>query len=224
MWAKRAQRVSAIVRSGRALDVGTGFGDFLEHLRAAGQWTVEGTEVSDEAAAHAEETHAFRVHRGQVEDCGLPPGQFDLVTMWHVLEHVPVPALTLDHVIGLLRPGGLLVIAVPNEGIVPRLALLYAKDVMKYPIVKLLGRPYRRGVDAYFGPAKVGHEIHLSFFSPKRLSNALERRGMNVLQVGVDVLSATPTVMTDVRFRLAQYVNDFSGLNFTRACFIVAQR
>ena len=49
-----------------------------------------------------------------VEEATFPPGEADLVVLWHVLEHLDVPAATLDRIRGWLKPGGRLVVAVPN--------------------------------------------------------------------------------------------------------------
>ncbi len=225
MWAKRAARIAHLVPGGgRALDVGTGFGDFLRHLRSVGDWEVEGTEVSQNAVAHAHETHGLEVHVGQVEDCSLPEDRFDLITMWHVLEHVPQPGATLDLLATLLRPGGVLVVAVPNDGVWPRLLFLALRDITKWPVVKLLGRPYRKGVDAFFGPPVFGTEIHLSFFEPRRLGRAMEARGLETIEVGVDDLYARPRLKTTVAHALFDFLNRTTGTNFSRATLVVAQK
>jgi SAM-dependent methyltransferase len=224
MWRKRAGRVAAMSNEGRALDVGTGFGDFIRHLRDTGHWEVEGTEISRKAAIHAEETHGLTVHQGQVEDSGLAEASYDLVTLWHVLEHVPDPGATLDFVTQLLKPGGTLAVAVPNEGLWPRLTLLAAKDLAKWPIVRALRRPYRRGVDAFFGEPAPGREIHLSYFHPKNLARAMESRGLTVVERAVDDLYPIPTPRTARAQRAYAAVNRATGTNFGPATFLAAKK
>ncbi len=48
------------------------------------------------------------------EEATFPPGETDLVVLWHVLEHLDDPAASLNRIRGWLKPGGRLVVAVPN--------------------------------------------------------------------------------------------------------------
>jgi ubiquinone/menaquinone biosynthesis C-methylase UbiE len=98
---------------GRILDVGCGSGNFLAALRSRG-WDAYATEFSDAAVAMAQR-RGITVHRGTVEDAGYPDDHFDVVTMWHVLEHVPAPRETLNELRRILKPDGLLVVEVPDS-------------------------------------------------------------------------------------------------------------
>lgn len=221
MWQKRVERVTNMKHGGRALDVGTGFGDFPRRLRDKGGWNVEGTEVSAEAVNHAREQHGLTVHHGQIEDCDLPTRAFDLVTLWHVLEHLPQPGASLDRITQLLAPNGLVVIAVPNDGLWPQMAVLLAKDVVKRG-AKLAGRRYESSVDREFGAPRLGEEIHLSFFHPRRLASALEARGLSVVERGVDDLSAQPSPATDRAYRAHVASNRLVGTHVGPAAFVAA--
>lgn len=98
---------------GRLLDVGCGAGTFLERMRSFG-WTVTGIEYAAAVARQVEQRTGIRVHVGTLPHPALDDGSFDAVTMWHVLEHVPRPRQLIESAAQLLRPGGLLVIEVPN--------------------------------------------------------------------------------------------------------------
>lgn len=97
--------------TGRALDVGCGTGDFLSYLQSQGYSTV-GVEVSPEARTIA-------LGKGvqvlpTLEEVPCEP-TFQVITLWHVLEHVPDPRRTLEQLLERLVPGGLLVVAVPDH-------------------------------------------------------------------------------------------------------------
>jgi len=97
----------------RALDVGCGRGLFLRALRDLGFDTV-GMELPGFPLPVAEPRLQF-VH-GTAEELTFEAATFDLVSMWHVLEHTTDPAGALGEVARVLRPGGVLVLAVPNFG------------------------------------------------------------------------------------------------------------
>ena len=99
--------------AGRVLDVGCGSGQFLARLSASGL-SCDGTELSKETGRRASEVAGIRLHVGTLEPDTYPPGSFDLISIWHVLEHLPDP----DHVLGLcarwIDERGALLVAVPN--------------------------------------------------------------------------------------------------------------
>ena len=102
-------------RSGRLLDVGAAGGAFVLEAGRAGYaaWGIEPTPVF---AARARERLGLDVRTGTLEEIALDPGSVDVVTLWHVLEHVPEPLIALELLHRALRPGGTLAIEVPNYG------------------------------------------------------------------------------------------------------------
>ncbi|MEA3416270.1 MAG: class I SAM-dependent methyltransferase [Thermodesulfobacteriota bacterium] len=99
---------------GRILDIGCGKGLLLAGLRKKG-WKVFGTELS-EVSAQIAGTAGITVYNLPVEECPFEPESFDVATLYHSLEHMTNPLKTLRAVHGLLRPGGSLVVEVPNIG------------------------------------------------------------------------------------------------------------
>ena len=99
---------------GRVLDVGCGKGLFLTGLRELG-WQVYGTELSEISSGFARSS-GLRVYTKTIEDAPFEAGSFDLITLFHVLEHLPQPQGTLVTALSLLRPGGILLVEVPNIG------------------------------------------------------------------------------------------------------------
>jgi SAM-dependent methyltransferase len=102
-------------RPGTVLDIGCGRGLLLSQLRKLG-WSVTGTELSDGAARYAREVLHLDVSVGDLESHRFPDMSFDSVVLWHVLEHVENPASLLHEVTRLVRPGGCVLLAVPNFG------------------------------------------------------------------------------------------------------------
>ena len=87
-------------------------GRFMGLMQSVG-WTVSGIEIDPEAAARARQVTP-NVFHGDPMDAPFAPGSFDLVTAFHVLEHLPDPVGVLRRMLGWLAPGGIAVVEVPN--------------------------------------------------------------------------------------------------------------
>lgn len=101
------------VQKGSLLDVGCATGDFIASFKAASGWDVTGLEIVPEAAAAAR-AKGLHIIEKNLETADLPAGNFDVITLWDVLEHTPNPAQTLRICLNLLKPGGLLVLKCPD--------------------------------------------------------------------------------------------------------------
>lgn len=96
------------------LDLGCGNGAFIG-LAAEQGWRVTGVEESEYLAARGEEA-GLDIERKSLEQWAQGQGgSYDVVRLWYVLEHVNRPGEILRAAVNTLKPGGLLVIAVPNE-------------------------------------------------------------------------------------------------------------
>ena len=103
----------ALPEHGRLLDIGCGNGAFLAAWsRLVPGWSLCGSEVSDTHRARLEGLPGFE--RLFTEGLEAIPGPFDLISMIHVLEHVPSPVRYLEQVRARLRPGGWLLLEVPD--------------------------------------------------------------------------------------------------------------
>jgi len=101
-----------LVPGARVLDVGCGRGVLLSSLADHG-FEIHGFEISAAAAAGADPRAAVRIGN-DLEEAAYPAAWFDEVIVWHVLEHVPDPRGTLREIRRILKPGGRLIVAVPN--------------------------------------------------------------------------------------------------------------
>jgi SAM-dependent methyltransferase len=212
MWRKRLDLLEREARSGRGrlLDVGAGIGTFLALARERG-WEVAGTEVSRSAIRLARERHSLELIAGQLEEADLPAGAFKVVTLWHVLEHVPAPSLVLRTARRLLAPDGLAVIAVPNDA---------RAMVLPRRVKRLLTRTaYER-----YEPVAPGEEVHLSHFRPDVLKRLVRQTGFAPGPVTVDDQYPRPSAWTAVRVGLARGVARATGLNFGNSLLVTARR
>jgi len=102
------------LHGGKILDVGCGSGFFLRALNAE-KWDRYGVEPSELAAKEAERfVGAGHVVVGTLTKTELPDSIFDVITMWSALEHANGPRAYLRAAKRLMKPGGTLVIQVPN--------------------------------------------------------------------------------------------------------------
>jgi SAM-dependent methyltransferase len=107
-WMRRAA-----APAGRLLEVGSASGWFLAEARAVG-YDVVGIEPAPKMAEVARERAGAQVVAAMLEDASLEPASFDLVTAFHVLEHLAEPRASLATVRTVLRPGGRLLLELPN--------------------------------------------------------------------------------------------------------------
>ncbi len=138
------------------LDVGCGDGGFLAIGRSRG-WSVHGLDPLPDAAAAAREERGLDVATGTLSDYGEPEPRFDVVSALHVLEHIAGAHGFLKQLAAWIRPGGHVMIEVPNYGSVARKRLLANWNGY---------RPLE----------------HVSHFTPVTLQRAFRRAGLQPVQ------------------------------------------
>ncbi len=149
---ERIERMRELLAPGKdILDAGCGGGEFLYLLRAAG-CCVTGVEPNAGYAAHAREELGLDVHVGLIGDQPFPPGSFDGITLFHVLEHLPAPVESLSRLAAWLRTEGFLAVEVPNF-----------ESTLEHPRHRF-------------------HRAHLFCFSPVTLTRCGELAGLSVVR------------------------------------------
>jgi SAM-dependent methyltransferase len=115
-------------------------------------------DVSAAAVKAIQEGTGIRALAGSLPHDELEPASFDLITMWHSLEHVHEPKRTLREAHRLLLPTGRLIVAVPNFVGLPR---------------------------QWFGSCWYGLDLprHLTHFDPGALRRMLEETGFRVVEI-----------------------------------------
>jgi len=142
----------------RVLDVGCGTGDLLRAIRDCGNPEVLGIEPSAQAVRIARERWGLDVRQGDLHAVRLPPASVDTVLLSHVIEHLPSPSDTLAEITRVLRPGGALILWLPNAD-------------------SWAARFWRENWIGYDVPR------HLYAFTPATLGALLARHGFTVTEI-----------------------------------------
>ena len=111
--AKKLELINSVGKKGALLDIGCGTGEFLNTMKSGG-WETIGIEPSPSARKQGVENYNLDV-REEKELENFPPNSFNVITMWHVLEHVPHLLERVQKLKDLLKYDGVLIIAVPNR-------------------------------------------------------------------------------------------------------------
>ena len=109
---KKVELINSQSKKGNLLDIGCGTGEFLSTAVANG-WKGQGIEPNDKARNQAISNHKLNV-LPESGIASLQNNNFDVITMWHVLEHVHTLNERVLEIYSLLKPGGKAIIAVPN--------------------------------------------------------------------------------------------------------------
>jgi len=205
IFKKRWEKVKSYIKQkGTLLDIGCGCGEFLSFAKKDG-WSVYGTEISPFASEYISKTYKIDISIGNLEDISYPSGFFDVITIWHVLEHLTNPRKTLQEVSRIIKKNGLLVIAVPN----------FRNYIYRfiYKIIK------RKDVEIFEPDMR---ELHLYHFNQSNIKILLNRVGFEIINETVDL------GMTDFRIKLlnifALLIFNLTGVNYGTAIEIVARK
>ena len=144
------------LHAGKILDVGFSRGYVLQMLKRKG-WKSYGINVSHNVVAHAK-SQGLTAIEGELPKVTFPYASFDVITFWHVLEHVPEPDQYVKMCSRIIKPKGFMIIEVPNSDSIP--ARLFRCNWLALDLPR-----------------------HLSHFTPASLSYLLNKHGFRVEKI-----------------------------------------
>ncbi|MEK7546577.1 MAG: class I SAM-dependent methyltransferase [Patescibacteria group bacterium] len=145
------------VRQGKVLDVGCGAGKYLGYLKELG-WDTYGLDISRLAVDITTRANVGKIYSGDLEHNELPRNFFNVINFNHVFEHLPNPDKMLAEARKLLKPGGEIIIVLPNFS-------------------SLAAKVFKRNWGGFDIPR------HLFFWNEKSLKIKLESCGFEVKKV-----------------------------------------
>jgi SAM-dependent methyltransferase len=141
------------------LDIGSGRGFTLYYLKRFYEYKrTVGTQIAKNAYEFSRDKLKLEMHDKDLLDISFGDDKFDVVSMWHVLEHVPRPEEYIEKISGILKDRGRLIIEVPNFGSWTRF---------------ITGK--------YWLSLDIDH--HATFFTPGSLSRILKNKGFKIKMV-----------------------------------------
>ncbi|MFC1496655.1 class I SAM-dependent methyltransferase [Candidatus Margulisiibacteriota bacterium] len=157
----------------RILDVGCGRGYLLYYLKKIFHYEVaDGTQISKNAVDFARNTLKLNIYANDLLQLKLKPDSYDIVSLWHVLEHVKNPEEYVKEIMNILKPNGKIIIEVPNFNSWTR------------PIT---GK-YWLGLDL---------KNHIHFFTPNTLINLLRKYKYKINKVHTYSLEYSTFISTE---------------------------
>lgn len=154
---KRFKLISSNKKDGKLLDVGCATGDFLQYMQKKTDWQVFGLEPIPKAANIVRDRLGITVYNSFLSNTNFYGQKFDVITFWHVFEHLENPLIALRKAYDLLNDDGIIIITLP---------ILNSID------------------HKLFGKYWVGFELprHLFFFSRTNMIDILNKSGFELIK------------------------------------------
>ena len=176
-FSKRMRYISKFKKSGRLLDVGCATGDFLKYIQNhLSPWEIAGLEPVSEAANISSEKLGIPIEKGLLSDSQFDADSFDVITFWHVFEHLEDPMKSLIETHRLLNNDGIVVITLPIT------------DSLDHKVYKKFW---------------IGYELprHLYFYSKVKMIDYLEKAGFRIIDIR-NLYGSHAMTMTSIKFLL----------------------
>ena len=174
---------------GKLLDIGCGIGSYLSIVKDLG-WKPFGIELNGNAAQYANNILGHQVKAGSFEDIEYPEHYFDVITMWHSLEHFINPKKIVSKSRSILKKGGLLLIGVPNYSSLDR-------------------KIFKDNWNGFEIP------LHLYHFTPDSITQLIEHAGFSCIKIThtirpSDMVKSLKNLLVDhYKIRLISFMDPF---------------
>ncbi len=193
---------------GRILDVGCFTGTLLEVAAKRG-WEPWGVELNKVASGYARDDLGYQVHTGLLRDAHLQGDFFDAVAATDTIEHLIDPKESLQEIFRILKPGGHMVLTVPNARM----------QIPKENWKKRLGRG--RGV-------VIGGMGHINHFTPQSMPKVLRGIGFAGVRIHCSIPEGQQSAKVDRAKRayvaVAESIRRATGLNIGHEMLVLARK
>lgn len=160
LYERKIRQIEMRKEKGRLLDFGSSTGYFMLAALEHG-WDVSGIELNPFGVEWATKELALKnVYNRSLDECRFDEEQFDVITMWDVLEHLPEPLPVLRELLRYLKPDGLLVIETSHFD-------CFETEVLGVENTNLAG------------------DMHVMHFTKKAIDHLLSRAGFSVAEVDI---------------------------------------
>lgn len=176
---KKLELIKQYNSSGNLMDLGCGLGYFLDGAINDKTFSCVGVDVSDDAIKYVKNKFGYDV-KNESELDQLSPNSFDVITQWHVLEHVHLLNERIEQLSKLLKPEGTLFIAVPNSN---------SWDAKNY-------KEYWDGYDV---------PRHLYHFNQKSFKLLMENHGFKIIETKPMIFDAPYISMRSEKHKQNKY-------------------
>lgn len=188
VYPHKIKKLKQYAPGNRLLDIGAGLGTFVDLAKQEGFDPV-GIELSTEQCHHAKTLYGLDLINEDVFHIKDDLGQFDVIHLHHVLEHVPSPSQLLDLITTRIHKHGILLIEVPYQ-------LTRIQDIIHYPATK----------KKYPTPCM----DHIYFFSPQTLAQMVTAKGFHILEFNQHRPDTPPEDLSPVWYYLRQAFRKFT--------------
>lgn len=154
---RQKKMIHQFKKEGKILDIGCGSGNFLSSFSSK-EWESYGVEPNPVGYDLSKEKMKNNIFNKELSDCKFPDNYFDVITMWHVLEHIYDPNEELQEINRILKDDGILILSIPN--------------------IKSLG--FRIAGKHWF---HLDAPRHLCHFDPATISEILRKNGFEILKM-----------------------------------------
>jgi len=175
-------KISKYFTDGSLLDVGCGYGCFMEYMAERG-FKVYGTDYASALLEYLEKALKFRVFQGDLDHVPWGRESFHVVSLFYVLEHVTSPRAVLENCYKLLKKEGIIYIRIPNFNL-GRFVLLLRRGGLKISpkLISIICVPNHL---YYFTPETAAAMLESAGFSDVTVGSPMPtRRGNSVLRTG----------------------------------------